>query len=183
MGHPECNPERWSEYNKDCCSVEKPCGVQEGYCNSDSECIGGLVCGHNNCGERFPGINPDCCTVAGTQSLSLHRFINKAILQIILLGQSIQQTHFGIFAVNPKCSPKTWSEYHGECCSVQEPCGIREGDCDLDSECIGDLVCGHNNCGEGFPGNEPDCCAGIQIPPLYRFIIRAILFIHRVAPI
>ena len=32
------------------------------------------------------------------------------------------------------------------CCSVFSRCGIREGDCDWDAECSGNLKCGDNNC-------------------------------------
>ena len=43
------------------------------------------------------------------------------------------------------------------------------GDCDDDSECQGDLVCGADNCHSEFasPGSNwaegADCCTGIQI--------------------
>ena len=38
---------------------------------------------------------------------------------------------------------------------MNTPCGVAEGDCDDDSDCAGDLVCGDNNC--GWPGSD-DCC-------------------------
>jgi hypothetical protein len=47
--------------------------------------------------------------------------------------------------------------YDGECCSVAAPCAINEGDCDRDSECQGNLVCGSNNCPAPFPKGA-DCC-------------------------
>ena len=50
---------------------------------------------------------------------------------------------------NPRCNPDTWDKYGGysnACCSDQEKCGIDEGDCNLDSECHGSLVCKHNSC-------------------------------------
>ena len=49
----------------DCCSSSNKCGVNEGDCDSDSECMDGLVCGSNNCpaGAEY---GFDCCTkVAG----------------------------------------------------------------------------------------------------------------------
>ena len=40
-------------------------------------------------------------------------------------------------------------------------CGLGEGDCDRNSDCIGDLVCGKNNCvGDGFDPTD-DCCVGM----------------------
>ena len=37
------------------------------------------------------------------------------------------------------------------------------GDCDVDSECYGDLVCGRNNCGEKFPSSDADCCTSSKL--------------------
>ena len=65
--------------------------------------------------------------------------------------------HFCNTEGNPNCNPTTWSKFDGDCCSVDDPCGSGEGDCDDDNDCIGDLVCGKNNCGEGFPKGA-DCC-------------------------
>ena len=47
--------------------------------------------------------------------------------------------------------------YDNECCSVVAPCAINEGDCDSDSECQGNLICGSNNCPAPFP-SDADCC-------------------------
>ena len=66
---------------------------------------------------------------------------------------------------NPNCNPATWSEYNSECCSVENPCGEGEGDCDFETECIGNLVCGTDNCGPQFvydrlSTDKGDCCTG-----------------------
>ena len=59
---------------------------------------------------------------------------------------------------NPKCNSDTWDSYDRDCCSTKEPCGIGEGDCDKDADCLGDLSCGDNNCiGTGFT-KQADCC-------------------------
>ena len=58
---------------------------------------------------------------------------------------------------NPECNSDTWSSYDPSCCTAQNPCGIGEGDCDRNDQCLGDLVCGKNNCGSGFP-SAADCC-------------------------
>ena len=47
----------------------------------------------------------------------------------------------------------TWND----CCTSTTPCVLHDGDCDDDSQCVGDLVCGRNNCGVGFPKGA-DCC-------------------------
>ena len=57
---------------------------------------------------------------------------------------------------NPKCNRDTWDQYGGysdACCSDQEKCGIDEGDCNLDSECHGSLICKRNSCPTS-PGDE-----------------------------
>merc|ERR1711971_748093 len=45
------------------------------------------------------------------------------------------------------------------CCTKEKPCNKGEGDCDKDHDCIGDLVCGKDNCHDelGFPW-WGDCC-------------------------
>ena len=44
------------------------------------------------------------------------------------------------------------------CCTKENPCVQGDGDCDVDQDCSGDLVCGMNNCG-GFPfPSTHDCC-------------------------
>ena len=67
---------------------------------------------------------------------------------------------FEPIANNPKCSPTTWEGYNKHCCTVEEPCGLGEGDCDTDDECADGFVCGTNNC-VGFPNPKADCC---QLP-------------------
>ena len=49
------------------------------------------------------------------------------------------------------------SGYSSSCCTPEKPCEIGKGDCDVDGDCIGDLLCGVNNCGNGFP-DKADCC-------------------------
>jgi len=54
-----------------------------------------------------------------------------------------------IEAEGPRCSI---SKYDWSCCSTASPCGLHQGDCDADSDCAGELVCGHHFC-----RNNPDC--------------------------
>ena len=60
---------------------------------------------------------------------------------------------------NPECNSATWSSYDPSCCTAKNPCGIGEGDCDRNDQCLGYLVCGKDNCGSGFPSTA-DCCTG-----------------------
>ena len=46
------------------------------------------------------------------------------------------------------------------CCTSSSPCALGEGDCDDDSDCDGNLVCGTDNC-RNFDSawtDEADCC-------------------------
>ena len=58
-----------------------------------------------------------------------------------------------------------------DCCTVEDPCGRGEGDCDKDRECKDDLICGKNNCRKHHPAaqHDADCCdvdlnAGKSVP-------------------
>ena len=45
-----------------------------------------------------------------------------------------------------------------DCCRHDNPCSLGQGDCDGSSQCVGDLVCGSDNCGPEFLWSEADCC-------------------------
>ena len=107
---------------QNCCTSGSPCKVNEGDCDSDSECAGALVCGKNNCGRAFTWKWADCCEAVSSSCK----------------GGSKEQTQ--------------------HCCTSGSPCKSNEGDCDSDSECEGNLVCGKNNCGTAFTWKWADCC-------------------------
>ena len=53
------------------------------------------------------------------------------------------------------------SKNSGSCCSFNYPCDVGEGDCDNDKDCLGDLVCGNNNCksfDSAWSNKCFDCC-------------------------
>ena len=47
------------------------------------------------------------------------------------------------------------------CCTVDHPCDIGQGDCDVNEQCIDDLVCGENNC-DGMFFSNLDCCTSSE---------------------
>ena len=49
-----------------------------------------------------------------------------------------------------------------DCCTSSNQCGVNEGDCDSDSECMDGLVCGNNNCPAGAPDSF-DCCTEVAV--------------------
>lgn len=60
-----------------------------------------------------------------------------------------------------RCASGTHSQIQ-ECCDTNNPCDEGQGDCDKDSECSGNLICGKNNCHRSkFPSNKTDCCTSI----------------------
>ena len=44
-------------------------------------------------------------------------------------------------------------------CTVEKPCGVHQGDCDYNVDCLEGFICGFNNC-QGSLGYDPevDCC-------------------------
>ena len=64
----------------DCCTSSDPCGIGEGVCASDAECLGSLKCGHENCRRDFSssGSNwtstDNCCEHSGG-NLSIISFV------------------------------------------------------------------------------------------------------------
>ena len=66
-----------------------------------------------------------------------------------------------VVLIDSGCQNGGWS-----CCSSSNQCNIGEGDCDNDSECSGNLVCGTDNCGSNFTNgtneqgefHQQDCC-------------------------
>ena len=47
------------------------------------------------------------------------------------------------------------------CCTNNGPCAMGEGDCDNDSECAGNLVCGTDNCRDfdtSWASSTFSCC-------------------------
>jgi len=141
--NPKCNPKTWASYSKTCCTddANEPCGLGEGDCDTDDECAGDLVCGENNCLRMGSGFKKgsDCCelpTIKGSGNPNC----NPANLPSWLVDGEEQN-----FVLK-------------ECCSEEKPCGYGQGDCDMDSECEGDLKCGNDNCGPSFFDSRTDCC-------------------------
>ena len=90
-----------------------------------------------------------------------HRYL---LMCIALLATSGLQKSIS-WAQDTRCngSPSTdWS-----CCAHDDPCHEGGGDCDRDSDCIGSLKCGNNNCRNEFSSDgsnwssAADCCFGM----------------------
>ena len=60
-----------------------------------------------------------------------------------------------------------------DCCTADNQCIVGEGDCDNNADCLGDLVCGADNCGiynGGDRGGDydgtDDCCEDPTVCPV-----------------
>ena len=63
-----------------CCTPYNKCAVDEGDCDSDSDCQDGLVCGKNNCPDK-PGFEKgdDCCEPSKYLRLHWHYFLSLLV--------------------------------------------------------------------------------------------------------
>ena len=57
----ECNGGSREEMHN-CCNERNQCGIGQGDCFDDDGCEGDLVCGQNNCEDKFQWDTADCCT-------------------------------------------------------------------------------------------------------------------------
>merc|ERR1711970_876798 len=123
-----------------CCTPDYPCDEgDEGLCDSppcggDGACKGDLVCGRNNCkkyGSQYHE-KDDCCEKPVSPPNGL------------------------------RCAGRNYGGRR--CCTPDDPCDEGEGNCDSpgdgDRGCIGDLVCGRNNCKKygSWYHEKDDCC-------------------------
>ena len=73
-----------SKYTPGCCSELEPCGLGEGGCSEDSQCMNNLECGYNNCGIR--GRNDTrCCRTPWNQPGN----ISKGIIRVNKLNEEL----------------------------------------------------------------------------------------------
>jgi len=144
-----------------CCTPDNPCDEGEGDCDGpidgglndgDLGCKGNLVCGSNNCKQfgHYYHEKDDCCE----KPTNRPTFVEPA----------------GPTEAPPpdqRCKGRNYGERR--CCTPDNPCDEGEGDCDgpIDggqhdgnAGCIGDLVCGSNNCKQfgSYYHEKDDCC-------------------------
>ena len=73
-----------------------------------------------------------------------------------------QSCHLVIVS-NKRCDwTGSGDEFTWSCCSIENPCDEKEGDCDSNSECKGKLQCGLDNCNDMNNATHfkdlADCC-------------------------
>ena len=57
---------------------------------------------------------------------------------------------------NSKCWPTSDLNYNLTCCTPGEQCGILQGGCTSDMDCMDNLECSNDNCGLEIDGSK--CC-------------------------
>merc|ERR1719234_1382048 len=102
-----------------CCSPTSQCGEGQGDCDRDTDCLGDLICVEEGCDRiaRFSSFDPtDDCCLMPSTT--------------------------------PTPSPTTTEPCLGpaSCCHSGAPCGEGQGDCDRDTDCLGDLICVEEGC-------------------------------------
>ena len=66
-----------------------------------------------------------------------------------------QHTLTSTYSITAKCTGGD------SCCSEENRCGVGEGDCDSDADCLDGLLCGTGNCPStrsAFWDSDDDCC-------------------------
>ena len=145
----------------------------------DSHCKGPLTCGNDNCRNHFSssGANwdrtADCC-----EGILI-------IVEGIVTFVKEHQNWCGFYPLDTlvttnapptttalpshKCDGVPTTDWN--CCSALNQCIKGGGDCDLDSQCAGRLICGTNNCRNDFStsrsswASSADCCEGMDFIP------------------
>ena len=85
----------------------------------------------------------------------MSRFIAQLLIQLmfcLIISYLFNQISFFFIAnYDNQCSGGSGTN-HG-CCSITNKCDLGGGDCDNDSDCKENLICGINNCKRDFSSN------------------------------
>lgn len=129
------------------CTLESPCGVCTGDCDSNEECMPGLVCFKRPGSEQVPG-----CTSGGIGDIP---------------GADYCYDPSASPPVSPTISPTRspsggslpvlqWKGVNG--CTPTSPCDVCQGDCDENEDCVGRFECFKRSDGEYT--QVPGCSVG-----------------------
>eukprot|EP00540_Astrosyne_radiata_P004977 CAMPEP_0116846014 /NCGR_PEP_ID=MMETSP0418-20121206/13602_1 /TAXON_ID=1158023 /ORGANISM="Astrosyne radiata, Strain 13vi08-1A" /LENGTH=270 /DNA_ID=CAMNT_0004477219 /DNA_START=126 /DNA_END=938 /DNA_ORIENTATION=+ len=134
------------------CSSWSPCGRCAGDCDNDSECAGDLFCFYRSGTESVPG-----CSGRGVSSCD---YCAARHTPAPTPSPTPRPTPNPTPVPTPNPTPPpppqgnvmalTGDSRHS--CSSSRPCGKCQGDCDDDSECVGDLICYNRQKYDPVPG-------------------------------
>lgn len=133
-----------SDLDWNCCTTSEPCDAGMGDCDVDQDCKDGLRCVNNRGADYGAPQTMDICEATTPTPPPSNPPPVPA------------PTNPAPSPTNPapapapgglRCDP---AKLDWTCCSASEPCGEGEGDCDLDEDCRGGLICGQNVGGTMF---------------------------------
>ncbi len=148
--------------NDFCRNPNEPCQAGEGDCDGNGQCAAGLVCGTDK-GLQFGLGLVDACVSATC--------VNR-VWDVDECGRDCGGTSpcgdCSVVLLTKNCGASLGDGSY--CRNPNFPCGVGEGDCDSNAECMMGLVCGSSN-GEqfGLPRTvdvcvDPACDNGIEDP-------------------
>ena len=126
----------------------------------------------------YDGGTTDDTLLAGLDGNQSPSFISSTGNQMLVIfvsyphnkhsaGKGIHaKIHYGnsttVTTPDPTCTGSNTTLGEQCYCSTQNPCDINEGHCTADNQCMGDLMCGNDNCLPilGFT-NGTNCCYGL----------------------
>jgi hypothetical protein len=163
--------------HKDYCLNACPCGYGSGDCDSDAQCMDGLVCA-TDYGSMFKmTAGTDVCVTAqcAGRTVASGSFCTEecpcghgggdcdsdadCILGLVCVD-NVGAT-FGMSAATDVCMPPACGDVSpgaSTFCSTDCPCGNGGGDCDDDAECMPGLHCGTNNGASFGFSSSTDVC-------------------------
>jgi hypothetical protein len=123
---------------RDACTADSPCGACHGDCDTNEDCNNGLKCFQRERGDstQVPG-----CAVGGAGDIP---------------GADYCYDPKGPVPPTPELPRLEWLGPRG--CSVERPCPICSGDCDIDGDCQKSLSCFKREI--GGDASVPGCAVG-----------------------
>ena len=160
----------------DFCTLDSPCGLNQGDCDVHEDCQSGFACGSNNCPDSLGyGTDVDCCLEATLGHLDYCTTKNKCGVNEgdcdkhdecqsgLVCGNGNCDSTLDAFSDESDCC---YNAINGdpEFCTAENPCAAGEGDCDTHAECQAGLFCDTDNdcpASLGFAAGT-HCCGSEQ---------------------
>ena len=154
----------------DFCTFNNPCGTNQGDCDTHNECQDGFFCGSNNCPDSL-GFHSefDCCYLPAVGDEHFCTSANPCGIdhgdcdsnieceESLVCGSNNCQDPLG---PEIDCCTNNVAVGDEHFCTIDNPCGIDEGDCDSNNECQTNLFCDKVNSCPAYLGfnSDVDCC-------------------------
>ena len=146
-----------SEGDEHFCTTLNTCGLDQGDCDANDECMIGLVCGIDNCNYNTSNTGLDCCYNA---TIGDNHFCASGIPCGMYEGDcdSDDECENDLICGTDNCNFNAslgfptdldccYTPMFGDpdWCTVSSPCGVDEGGCNSYDECQTDLFCDVTN--------------------------------------